>query len=61
MSKIMNQSELENMWQELGNLPEDYEPCGECGFDHNYEYESAYKWHSERTCQNEEDTGNEST
>lgn len=26
-------------------LPEDYEVCGYCGFDHSYEYESAHKWH----------------
>jgi hypothetical protein len=27
------------------NLPDDYESCGECGFDHDYEYEEAYTWH----------------
>lgn len=26
-------------------LPDDYEACGECGFDHAYEYESAYSFH----------------
>lgn len=26
--------------------PSDYEPCGECGYDHGYEYEEAHKWHS---------------
>lgn len=25
---------------------EDYEACGYCGFDHEYEYESAHKWHT---------------
>jgi hypothetical protein len=30
------------------NLPEDYEPCGECGFDHGYEYEEALKWHNHK-------------
>jgi len=28
-------------------LPDDYEACAECGFDHAYEYEEAYRWHSE--------------
>lgn len=23
---------------------EDYESCGECGYDHAYEYEEAHKW-----------------
>ena len=27
-------------------LPADYEACGECGFDHAYEYEEAYKFHN---------------
>jgi hypothetical protein len=27
--------------------PSDYEPCGYCGFDHEYEYAEAHKWHSE--------------
>ncbi len=24
----------------------DYEPCGECGFDHSYEQQEAHNWHS---------------
>lgn len=28
------------------DLPDDYEPCGYCGFDHGYDYESAVKWHN---------------
>lgn len=28
-------------------MPSDYEPCGECGFDHEYEYEEAYRAHTE--------------
>lgn len=28
-------------------VPPDYETCGECGFDHSYEYEQAHKAHSE--------------
>lgn len=28
-------------------MPEDYETCGECGFDHDYEYVEAYRWHEE--------------
>lgn len=31
-------------------LPSDYEACGECGFDHDYEYEQAHKWHTEHPC-----------
>jgi len=30
-----------------GNLPDDYEECGYCGFDHAYEPEQANKWHAE--------------
>lgn len=26
-------------------LPIDYEPCGQCGFDHSYEQEEAIRWH----------------
>jgi hypothetical protein len=26
-------------------LPEDYETCGDCGFDHDYEGEQARAWH----------------
>lgn len=28
------------------SLPSDYEECGECGFNHDYEYEQAYAHHS---------------
>lgn len=27
--------------------PSDYEECGECGFDHDYEYPEAYRTHSQ--------------
>lgn len=27
--------------------PADYEACGYCGFDHSYEYEAAYRWHTD--------------
>lgn len=30
------------------NLPNDYESCGECGFDHSYEYEEAARHHKVR-------------
>jgi hypothetical protein len=30
------------------NMPSDYEPCGDCGYDHSYEYEKAYAWHNDR-------------
>lgn len=26
-------------------LPADYETCGQCGFDHSYEYREAHEWH----------------
>jgi len=26
--------------------PCDYEPCGDCNYDHEYEYPEAYKWHT---------------
>lgn len=26
-------------------LPSDYEECGDCGYDHDYEYEAAAAWH----------------
>lgn len=28
-------------------MPEDYEQCGYCGFDHDYEPNQAHKWHTE--------------
>ena len=31
-------------------LPKDYEPCGDCGFDHSYEYSEAYAWHKANPC-----------
>jgi hypothetical protein len=27
------------------SLPSDYEACGDCGYDHGYEYEEAVKAH----------------
>lgn len=32
----------------LGEMPEDYEPCGECGHDHAYEQEDARRWHDQQ-------------
>jgi len=29
----------------LKRVPSDYEPCGECGFDHSYEQNEAANWH----------------
>lgn len=26
----------------------DYEPCGECGYDHGYEQQEAYDWHTKK-------------
>lgn len=37
--------------EELLSVPHDYEPCGDCGYDHSYEQQEAYNWHS----QNEEE------
>lgn len=31
-------------------LPDDYEPCGCCSFDHNYEVEEAREWHLANPC-----------
>lgn len=31
-------------------LPDDYEPCGDCGYDHSYEYTEAQKWHRNNPC-----------
>lgn len=31
---------------ELAGLPDDYETCGQCGFDHSYEQREAEAWHS---------------
>ena len=31
-------------------LPDDYEPCGECGYDHYYEYDEAVQWHIDNPC-----------
>lgn len=38
----------------MNNLPSDYEQCGECGFDHEYEYSYAYNWHVQHTIENKE-------
>lgn len=35
-----------NLVRKSGNTPEDYEPCGECGYDHSYEQEEAQRAHS---------------
>jgi len=43
---FVNYGEHRNTYP-FNNYPEDYEPCGECGYDHEYEYEEAYKWHVE--------------
>jgi len=29
----------------IEELPNDYESCGECGYDHSYEYEEAHTIH----------------
>jgi hypothetical protein len=30
-----------------GELPPDYQVCGECCFDHSYEYVEAFNWHQQ--------------
>lgn len=37
-------------------LPDDYEQCGECGFDHSYEWNEANKAHALLQCEQEKDT-----
>jgi hypothetical protein len=37
---------LEADLKAVADLPEDYEPCGDCGYDHDYEYEQAHSWHT---------------
>ena len=34
-------------------VPEDYEACGECGFDHSYEWQEAHNWHKTHDPNNE--------
>jgi hypothetical protein len=31
-------------------LPDDYETCDDCGYDHSYEYTHAAKWHQDNPC-----------
>lgn len=42
--------EYEFHWEgdipEQDDLPEDYEPCGDCGFDHGYEQDEAVRAHN---------------
>lgn len=37
---------IESMANRNEPLPDDYEPCGECGYDHSYEYVPASYWHA---------------
>lgn len=30
-----------------GDTPEDYEACGDCQFDHEYETQAAHQWHTD--------------
>jgi hypothetical protein len=32
----------------VADIPIDYEPCGDCGFDHGYEQGEAAAWHREK-------------
>lgn len=36
----------EDLWLKVNPLPDDYEACGDCGFDHSYEQQEAVQWHS---------------
>lgn len=42
---IRKEHKLSCLCEDCG--PKDYESCSECGFDHQYEYEAAHKWHKE--------------
>lgn len=39
-------------------MPEDYETCGYCGFDHEYEHAEAVAWHTENPGQGYDEEGN---
>lgn len=38
--------EGQGVFRRLAGWPEDYEPCGECGYDHEYEYAEARRAHA---------------
>lgn len=35
---------------DLESEDSDYEACGDCGFDHSYEYAEAKQWHLDHPC-----------
>jgi hypothetical protein len=41
------------MHKESSNMPSDYETCGYCGYDHDYEYALAKEWHENNDPENE--------
>lgn len=45
--KELKMSEADAREELFDDMPEDYEQCGYCGFDHEYEYADAKRWHSE--------------
>ena len=40
-------------------IPDDYEECGECGFDHGYDYPEAFKAHKALEYQGKEKANQE--
>lgn len=51
--KRMNNPKNSEYFQEKYILPADYEECGYCGFDHEYEPQAAAEWHKENDPDNE--------
>lgn len=37
---------------QVSRLPSDYETCGDCGFDHEYETSEANTWHRDNSKEN---------
>ena len=48
MGKVYDDLEeyLKTLQESQKKLPADYESCGECGYDHEYEQVEAYAYHS---------------
>jgi hypothetical protein len=34
----------------MEEITDDYESCGDCEYDHSYEYEQAYQWYLKNPC-----------
>jgi hypothetical protein len=42
---------LEDLRYLVDELPDDYEQCGCCGYDHEYEPAEAQEWHRQHACE----------